>query len=60
MVVGPAETKEQRRLRYLRRADEATKGAEAASGPELRKAFLHLAQSWIELVHEIDRHDRDR
>jgi hypothetical protein len=54
MVQQPAETTQQRRVRYLKRADDATKRAETADNPELKKAYVDLAQSWVDLIREID------
>jgi hypothetical protein len=54
MVQPPAESTQQRRLRYLQRADDASKRAETAENPELRRAYVDLAQSWVDLIHEID------
>jgi hypothetical protein len=54
MVESSRETLYQRRMRYLRRAEEAARRATEAKSTELRNAYLMLSESWLALVQEID------
>ena len=54
MVESSRETPQQRRMRYLRRAEEAARRAAEAKSTELRNAYLMLSESWLALVQEID------
>ena len=44
----------QRRMRYLELATEAIRAASQSNTPDMRKAYLSIAHSWMELVRETE------
>jgi hypothetical protein len=44
----------QRRMRYLELAAEAIRSAAQSNTPEMRKAYLSIAYSWMELARDIE------
>ena len=44
----------ERRVRYLELAAEAIRSAAQSTAPEMRKAYLSIAYSWMELARETD------
>ena len=48
----------ERRVRYLELAAEAIRSAAQSTAPEMRKAYLSIAYSWMELARETE-HKRD-
>ena len=54
MAESSRDVLQERRMRYLRRAEEATRRAADAKHADLRKAYLMLSESWLALVQDID------
>jgi hypothetical protein len=52
----PGESPEpwQRRMRYLELAAEAIRAAAQSNPPEMRKAYLSIAYSWMEMARETE------
>ena len=44
----------ERRVRYLELAAEAIRAAAQSTEPDMRKAYLSIAYSWMELAREIE------
>jgi hypothetical protein len=44
----------ERRVRYLELAAEAIRCAAQSTAPEMRKAYLSIAYSWMELARETE------
>jgi hypothetical protein len=44
----------QRRTRYLELAAEAIRAAAQSPTPEMRKSYLSIAYSWMELARDIE------
>lgn len=49
----------QRRMRYLELAAEAIRAASQSNMPEMRKAYLSIAYSWMELARDVVEPKRD-
>jgi hypothetical protein len=44
----------QRRMRYLELAADAIRAAAQSNTPEMRKAYLSIAYSWMEMAREAE------
>ena len=44
----------ERRVKYLELAAEAIRAAAQSTAPEMRKAYLSIAYSWMELARETE------
>ena len=44
----------QRRIRYLELAAEAIRAAAQSHTPEMRKAYISIAYSWMELARDVE------
>lgn len=44
----------QRRMRYLELAADAIRAAAQSNMPEMRKAYLSIAYSWMELARDTE------
>ena len=44
----------QRRMRYLELAADAIRAAAQSNMPEMRKAYLSIAYSWMELARDVE------
>jgi hypothetical protein len=51
----PLESPEQRRVRYLRLAQEASRYASRARRLEMREACLNMVQSWLGLARDSEK-----
>ena len=47
----------ERRVRYLELAAEAIRAAAQSHTPEMRKAYLSIAYSWMELARETEKRE---
>jgi hypothetical protein len=54
MATGPEETPKQRRLRYIRLADDAKAKAAKTKDRETKNAYLALADAWLALATDVD------
>jgi len=44
----------ERRMRYLELAADAIRAAAQSNTPEMRKAYLSIAYSWMELARDME------
>ena len=46
---------EERGAYYRRKAEEATRAAQASTDPRARKTYEEIARSWLQLAKQFDR-----